>query len=122
MMINFKEKFMEWEKTEMMRLLKSDPGNFYQAADEAGKIEIRHWVKEALDLHDITVTFTKADGTLRKMKCTLKPDMLPPAKPVTEAKQQKPQDLESIRVFDLDKSEWRSFRFDRLKQIEFTLI
>jgi hypothetical protein len=117
----FKEKCMEWEKSEMVRLLKGDPGNFYQEADTNGKTEIRNWLTEVLNSTDVNVVFTKADGSLREMKCTLRADQLPPAKPIAETKQRKPQDPETIRVFDLEKSEWRSFRFDRVRQIKLTL-
>jgi hypothetical protein len=114
-----------WEKQEMVRLLKGAPGTQYQQADDTNKAIIRDWIKSLLQKQPITVTFTKADGTDREMLCTLNPEMLPePNVPVTpvdgivkEAKERKKPDEHSLRVFDLEKKEWRSFRFDRLKKV-----
>jgi hypothetical protein len=111
-----------WEKQEVVRLLKGAPGTQYQEADDANKAIIRDWIKSLLQKSAITVTFTKADGTDREMLCTLDVTKLPPvAAPVDgivkEAKERKKPDEHSLRVFDLEKNEWRSFRFDRLKKV-----
>lgn len=116
---------MSWEQQEIVRLLKSAPGTQYQEADDANKAIIRDWVKSMLQKGTITVTFTKADGTDREMLCTLHPDQLPPPPVATgpvdgivkESKQRKQPDEHSLRVFDVEKNEWRSFRFDRLKKV-----
>ena len=58
------------------------------------------------------VTFIKVDGTERTMPCTLREDILPPAK------QEDPLSLKRVRaindevlvVYCTDKNEWRSFR------------
>lgn len=129
-----------WQKHEVVRLLRGAPGTQYQEADDTNKVIMRDWVRSLLQQQPITVTFVKADGTDRKMRCTLNHDMIPPA-PVktvtvtagstanldglteaTEKKVRKQPDPHSIRVFDLDKQEWRSFRFDRLKKITAELI
>ena len=124
-----------WEKQEVVRLLKGAPGTQYQEADDVNKAIIRDWVRSLLQTSTITVTFVKADGTDREMLCTLDHARIPsaPVKTVnittgstanidgltesTEKKARKQPDPHSIRVFDLDKQEWRSFRFDRLKKI-----
>ena len=117
-----------WEKQEVVRLLKGVPGTQYQEADDAGKVIIREWVKSLLQKSTITVTFVKADGTDRKMLCTLNWDFIPSAAIITPSspvdgivkeskKPRKEPDPHSLRVFDLEKQEWRSFRFDRLKKI-----
>jgi hypothetical protein len=120
---------LDWEQQQVFRLLKNAPGTQYQEADEAGQADIRAWVKGLLVNSTITVTFTKADGTNREMLCTLNWDVIPtdkapketPATPidgiVKESKQRKQPDPHSLRVFDVDKQEWRSFRFDRLLKI-----
>lgn len=116
---------MEWEQQEIVRLLKNTPGTQYQEANDTEKAVIRDWVKSLLQKDEVTVTFVKADGTDREMRCTLHPEKLPPAPVVTgpvdgivkESKERKKPDEHSLRVFDLDKSEWRSFRFDRLKKV-----
>lgn len=116
---------MSWEQQEIVRLLKSAPGTQYQEADDANKAIMRDWVKSLLQKGPVNVAFTKADGTDREMLCTLDPGQLPevpvPTGPVDgvvkESKERKKPDEHSLRVFDLDKKEWRSFRFDRLKKI-----
>ena len=126
-----------WEQSEVVRLLKGAPGTQYQEADDVNKAIIRDWVRSLLQRQPITVTFVKADGTDRQMRCTLNSDFIPtrletknnfvafssaasvdgldivrkPAKPKKEP------DPHSIRVFDLELMEWRSFRFDRLKKV-----
>jgi hypothetical protein len=93
---------------------------------------------------ETTVTFVKADGTLRDMRCTLDPKMIPPqppraAKPAKEAPVDglrqhgflgedrekvalvEPEENHTQKVFDLDAGAWRSFRYDRLKKINATL-
>ena len=72
--------------------------------------------------------FTKSDGSDREMLCTLNPDHLPPTPTapvdgiVKESKQRKQPDEHSIRVFDLEKKEWRSFRFDRLQKVSTEIV
>ena len=113
-----------WEQQEIVRLLKGAPGTQYQQADDANKAIMRDWIRSLLQKGAVTVTFTKADGTDREMRCTLNPEQLPLV-PVTgpvdgivkESKQRKQPDEHSLRVFDLEKEEWRSFRFDRLKKV-----
>ena len=36
---------------------------------------------------------------------------------IGQTKKRKQPDEHSLRVFDLDKNEWRSFRFDRLQKV-----
>jgi len=123
-----------WEKDEVVRLLKGVPGTQYQEADDQVKEQIREWVKGLLSNSEINVTFTKADGTDREMLCTLDHSRIP-VKPVAPTnstapvdgivreskKPRKEPDPHSLRVYDLEKKEWRSFRFDRLKKVIATL-
>jgi len=123
-----------WEKDEVVRLLRSQPGTQYQEADDLVKEQIRNWVRGLLTNSEVTVTFTKADGTDRDMLCTLDHSRIPVsvAKPVSTTapvdgivreskKPKKEPDPHSIRVYDLQKQEWRSFRFERLKKVTATL-
>jgi hypothetical protein len=123
-----------WEKDEVVRLLKGVPGTQYQEGDDQIKLQIREWIKGLLQNSEISITFTKADGTDRDMLCTLDHSRIPVsvAKPVSTTapvdgivresrKPKKEPDPHSIRVFDLEKQEWRSFRFDRLKRVTATL-
>jgi hypothetical protein len=125
----FEMDYSTWAKDETVRLLKGVPGTQYQEADDVGKERIRDWVRDLLSNGEINVTFIKADGTDREMLCTLdgaripqKPKAGPVDGIVRESKQpRKEPDPHSIRVFDLEKQEWRSFRFDRLKKVSATL-
>ena len=125
---------LTWEKGETVRLLRGVPGTQYQEADDAGKELMREWIRGLLHTNEITVTFTKADGTDREMLCTLNGTKIPlkPLAPTTSTapvdgivreskKPKKAPDPHSLRVFDLEKQEWRSFRFDRLKKVTATL-
>jgi hypothetical protein len=75
---------MSWEQQEVFRLLKSQPGTMYQESDETGRHMFRDWMRGLLDVAEITVTFVKADGTLRDMRCTLDRDKIPPQPPRAE--------------------------------------
>ena len=81
--------------------------------------EGKEWLRSMLRSEIVTVTFEKLDGTTRKMRCTLIENKIPDeSKPKNSGKA---QNDESIAVFDLEKQGWRSFRFDSVRQIEFTL-
>jgi hypothetical protein len=64
---------------------------------------------------NLRITFTKADGQERSMRCTLATDRIPVEKHPKESKGASSTDY--CRVFDLDKNEWRSFRWDRLTSV-----
>ena len=74
------------------------------------------WLSNMLKTETVTVTFTKKDGTERVMKCTLEPSKLPVVT-VTEDKKPRKESTTSMRVFDLDKNEWRSFTVKNVKHI-----
>lgn len=135
---------MSWEQQEVFRLLKAQPGTMYQEADVEGRKYFRDWVRGVLEVAEITVTFVKADGTLRDMRCTLDRDRIPPQPPKPEkpAKEApvdglrqhgflgedremaalvEPEENHTQKVFDLDASAWRSFRYDRLKKVTATM-
>ena len=78
------------------------------------------WLKGMLAVSEGVVTFTKSDGTERVMKCTLVPDQLPKVEIKEEAKPRK-ESTTSMRVFDLEKNEWRSFTIKKVKQVNFTI-
>lgn len=64
------------------------------------------------------VTFTKVDGTIRSMPCTLTSNLLPPSlmRENTEKKERK-VNTDVLRVFVTDIQEWRSFRIDSVISI-----
>jgi hypothetical protein len=72
------------------------------------------------DNQGVLVEFTKADGTERKMLCTLAENLIPAITPVKE----KPETISegatnvaptACKVWDLEKQAWRSFRWDSVK-------
>jgi hypothetical protein len=130
------EQTLPWEQQEVFRLLKAQPGTMYQEADEIGRKYFRDWVRGVLEVTEITVTFVKADGTLRDMRCTLDRDKIPPQPPrqlnkapvdgiVREDREiaalAEPEENHTQKVFDLDAGAWRSFRYDRLKKVTATM-
>jgi hypothetical protein len=78
------------------------------------------WLKGMLAVSEGVVTFTKSDGTERVMKCTLVPKQLPKVEIKEDAKPRK-ESTTSMRVFDLEKKEWRSFTIKKVKQVNFTI-
>ena len=127
---------MTWEQQEVFRLLKAQPGTLYQEADVEGRKYFRDWVRGVLEVTEITVTFVKADGTVRDMRCTLDRDKIPPQPPrelnkapvdgiVREDREKaallEPEENHTQKVFDLDAGAWRSFRYDRLKKVSATM-
>jgi len=75
--------------------------------------EDKKWFKGILREREITVIFTKKDGTERKMLCTLSENKIPKEKSPTGSG--KTQNGDALAVFDLEKEEWRSFRYDSIK-------
>jgi len=85
--------------------------------------EFTNWLNGMLKTTEVTVTFNKKDGTVRVMKCTLKPDVLPvvEVKPLAEGKQPRKESTTSIRVFDVELKEWRSFTTQSVTKVEFSI-
>ncbi len=68
----------------------------------------------------MVVTFLKLNGDKRVMTCTLKEDILPPAKkdePLTQKKIRAINE-EVLTVWDTNANDWRAFRLDRVQNIE----
>ena len=84
--------------------------------------EFQSWVKGLLrdtNIQNLRITFTKADGTERAMRCTLVESTIPTDKvPKGAGRKASPS---AQRVFDLDKGEWRSFKWEAVKRVEFDL-
>ncbi len=78
------------------------------------------WLKGMLTVSEGTVTFIKADGTERVMKCTLNPEQLPKVELKENVKPRK-ESTTSMRVFDLEKNEWRSFTIKKVTKVNFTI-
>ena len=78
--------------------------------------EERHeFLKNILKV-DCEVTFTKVDGSLRIMPCTLRKDAIP--EKLAESKRTKAFNPSVMSVWCLDRKEWRSFRVDNVISIK----
>jgi hypothetical protein len=73
------------------------------------------------NIKDLCVTFTKKDGTERAMRCTLVEGRIPTDKTPKTASEGGTSAGSAVRVFDTEKSEWRSFRWDSVTKVDFTL-
>lgn len=95
----------------------TDPNNLVDITDHVEPL-LHQWLKDVLSVAEATITFTKVDGTERVMKCTLEATKLPPVVVKENAKPRKQSDTtKSLRVFDLEKNEWRSFNIKSIKKI-----
>ena len=74
-------------------------------------------LREILSNNDCEVTFTKVDGSVRTMPCTLRASALPPRE-VNESKKSRDLKPETLSVFCLDKNEWRSFRVMNVIEVQ----
>jgi hypothetical protein len=82
----------------------------------------REWLKGLLEENTVEVVFTKKDGTERVMNCTLKEDVLPIVqKEIEENSLTKTKAKDALAVWDVDASGWRSFRWDSIKSVNFSL-
>jgi hypothetical protein len=74
--------------------------------------EIRHLLHENV----CEVTFTKVNGEVRTMPCTLKPDAMPQVA-VNEHHQTRVYKPETLSVWCVDKGEWRAFRVANVTEV-----
>jgi hypothetical protein len=113
-----------WDQQEIIRILSNRPGTAYQEAADNQKAGFRRWTESLLRNGPVTVEFVKSDGTLRTMRCTLDqslidaPMPMPTSPGLTEPKiPTRTRDVHVQTVWDLEAQQWRSFRYDRLKNI-----
>jgi hypothetical protein len=116
---------MNFDQQAMWNRLKGETGNYYETAVESEREEFRRFVKSLLHEGPVLVEFTKSDGTIRVMNCTLNTTLGAVFKQTQIDENQvsslKPKKVnnDACAVWDLDNSQWRSFRWDRLKRIEY---
>ena len=85
----------------------------------------RQVLSEQLTAGIVEVTFTKVNGEVRTMPCTLDSTIIPPA-PVHATNTDNPVDFPRTKkvnplvmsVFCIDKGEWRSFRLENVVSIK----
>lgn len=80
----------------------------------------KKWLKSHLTVGPTTVVFTKKDGTERRMLCTLNESLVPVVESA-EPKREKKVNDDVMAVYDLEAKSWRSFRWESIKSVEFTL-
>jgi hypothetical protein len=85
--------------------------------------EIKHVLRQT----HCQVTFKKVDGSIRVMPCTLRPESLPAQVQESSNNQEltakntklpKAENPNTIRVYCLDKKEWRSFRIENVISVK----
>lgn len=88
----------------------------YINEERANSEEFRDYIIQELQNREVTVTFTKKDGTERVMRCTRDLRKIP-------SNQQPSGSMAiigttAVRVFDFDADGWRSFNPESVKSIE----
>lgn len=92
---------------------------WYKQADPKEQQIFRDWVVGVLKTDTVDLTFEKKDGTIREMKATLQETMLPVIEKKTDRVRK--ENVEVLSVFDTEKQEWRSCRFDSIRNVNFTI-
>lgn len=69
-------------------------------------------LREKLGSSVCKIKFTKQDGTIREMLCTLKSDIVVPHEKKTDRVKVVSEDV--LAVWDCEKNAWRSFRYDSI--------
>lgn len=78
--------------------------------------KLREWLLGILGHHEVTVTFTKKDGSERVMRCTRSAKLLPPQPEVVSETKRK-ENTTTISVYDLEQGGWRSFIIKNITKI-----
>ena len=82
----------------------------------------KKWLTGHLKQGPVTLTFTKKDGSDRIMKCTTNPTYIMFKDPsILESKSDRKVNEDVMPVYDLDAGGWRSFRWDSIKSVAFTI-
>ena len=108
-------------RQEQWAQLLGDASSYYANCSEPERQYFKNWMSGLLQEREVIVDFIKADGEFRSMKCTLNESL--------GAKYTKKNATENTRkpnpdvcvVWDTHQGAWRSFRWDRLKRIQFDI-
>lgn len=92
----------------------------YYGDDSAPPAYDRDTLLSDLRRYAVEVLFKKVDGSQRKMRCSLRLDLLPESyvKEMREEKQFHMKNPNVIAAWDLDKNAWRSFRIDSIQYVQ----
>lgn len=111
---------MNTDQLKAWQALSGEPSTYYVNASESQREIMRDWMRGLLQEREVTVDFEKANGEFRSMKCTLNPD-LGAKYTVNESTKSKQPNPDVCVVWDTNQQAWRSFRWDRVKRIQFAL-
>jgi len=81
----------------------------------------RDWLKTLLQERVVGVTFIKKDGTERVMQATLSENFIPKAERSENSAITRKKSDEALAVWDTEVESWRSFRWDSIKSVNFSL-
>lgn len=93
---------------------------YYLKSSPEEQAEFRNWLRGILKTEEVKIEFTKKDGSIRTMLCTLNPALVKDYEKKTD--RVKVVNEETCPVFDIEKQEWRSFRFDTLVSVKFSAV
>ena len=79
----------------------------------------RNEIVEALKAHKCVVKFTKINGEVREMPCTLREDIVPKYEHKTERSKEPNEKV--LSVWCTDVNAWRSFRVDSVQELRLDL-
>lgn len=98
-----------------------DEKGFYMVKDwtQLDKQALYDWLKVVLKEREVNIEFVKKDGSTRKMIATLQESVVPQYEKKTD--REKKATIELMSVFDVELKEWRSFKLDSLKTIQFDM-
>jgi hypothetical protein len=111
---------MNTDQLAVWSAISDQPATYYITASEDERAAFRDWVRGVLKEREVTVDFEKATGEFRSMKCTLSED-LGAKYTVTESTTPRKPNPDVCVVWDTGQQAWRSFRWDRVKRIQFDL-
>ena len=80
----------------------------------------KDWLRTLLHEGVVGITFIKKDGSERLMQCTLSESKIPSE--FAPKGSEKAKSDEVLPVFDVENDGWRSFRWDSITKIEFSLV
>jgi len=77
----------------------------------------RDHLLEDLKAHVCEIHFTKVNGDFRKMRCTLRWDLVPANTDIKhlDEEHKKEPNLNTVVAWDVEKGGWRSFRIDTVQ-------
>ena len=75
-------------------------------------------LRKLLQENRCEVTFTKLDGSVRIMPCTLQESDLPVRVESEGSNRDRKENPDTISVWCLDKSQWRSFRVANVQEVK----